>query len=201
VDDDITLWIRQLSQGDESAAQRIWNQYCEQLIRLARNKLANAPRRAADEEDVTVSAFHSFCRGVAAGRFPRLDDREDLWKLLIAITANKAVDQLRREHAQKRGGGAVRGESVLMGDDSSSRQAGIGEVLGNEPTPEFAAMVKEDCELMLDSLGDDTLRRVARYKLEGYTNKEIAAELECVVATVERKLQRIRSTWLGRGSS
>jgi DNA-directed RNA polymerase specialized sigma24 family protein len=36
---------------------------------------------------------------------------------------------------------------------------------------------------------------VASWKLEGYTDEEIAARLGCVTRTVERKLARIRSIW------
>lgn len=44
-------------------------------------------------------------------------------------------------------------------------------------------------------LEDTTLRSVATWKLEGYTDAEIAARLGCVTRTVERKLARIRSIW------
>lgn len=40
------------------------------------------------------------------------------------------------------------------------------------------------------------LRRIALFKLEGYTNKEIAHELDnCTECTIERKLARIRTKW------
>ena len=70
---------------------------------------------------MALSAFDSFCRGVAAGRFPQLDDRENLWRLLVILTARKAFDQVRDERRQKRGGGAVSGESVLRGADEFRR--------------------------------------------------------------------------------
>ena len=50
-------------------------------------------------------------------------------------------------------------------------------------------------------LPEDSLRLVARRKLEGYTNAEVAAELGCVEATVERKLQRIRGLWAREGGA
>jgi DNA-directed RNA polymerase specialized sigma24 family protein len=49
----------------------------------------------------------------------------------------------------------------------------------------------------MEELGDSSLQRVATLKLEGYTNKEIAARLGCVTSTVERKLARIRHQWAG----
>ena len=200
-DEDVTQWISELAQGDDLAAQKIWNHYYEQLVHLARRKLGDNHRRVADEEDVVLSAFHSFCQGVAAGRFPRLDDQHDLWKLLVTITARKAVAQLRREYAQKRGAGAVRGESVFIGQESSQEHCGIGNVLGHEPTPEFAALVTEQCGRLFECLEDDWLRVVALLKLEGYTNEEIARHLDCAPGTVERRLARIRKKWLKEGKS
>lgn len=191
----VTRWLGQLAEGDPLAVQRIWEQYYGRLVRLARKKLGDSSRRVADEEDVALSAFHSFCRGAAAGRFPRLDDRHDLWKLLVTITARKASAQMRRQHRQKRGGGAVRGESVFARGDSSDRTSGLGQVMGEEPTPAVAAMVAEQCEHLLECLDSESLRQVALYKLEGYSNEEIARELDCAPRTVERKLARIRDLW------
>lgn len=68
-------------------------------------------------------------------------------------------------------------------------------MLGEEPTPELACMVAEDCRLMLDGLEDETLRQVALLTLEGYNIQEIAEKLGCVRRTVDRKLERIREKW------
>jgi hypothetical protein len=59
-----------LQAGDSQAAAGLWQRYFDRLVEVARGKLRHAPRRAADEEDVALSAFDSLCRGVAAGRFP-----------------------------------------------------------------------------------------------------------------------------------
>lgn len=193
--DNVTDWIHQLTQGDELAAQRIWERYYGQLLSLARRKLSRSRRRTADEEDVVLSAFNSFCEGVAAGRFPRLDDRHDLWKVLLTLTARKAAGQMRRERARKRGGGAVRGESVFRMGRGSKQNLGINQVLGAEPTPAFAALVTDECEQLMASLDDESLRAIALLKLEGYTNEEMAQELGCGLRTVERKLARIRDKW------
>lgn len=193
--DEVTCWFHGLANGDEKAAEEVWRQYYEKLVRFARGKLAAGQRRAADEEDVALSAFHSFCRGAAAGRFPQLEDRNDLWKLLVTITARKAAHQIRRDMQQKRGSGNVRGESVFVGSGDSDRGFGIGNMLGTEPTPEFAAMAAEQCEHLLEALPDEQIRQIAVWKLEGFTNDEIAGKLDCAPRTVERKLQRIRDLW------
>ncbi len=79
----VTHWIAQLREGDQVAAQQLWEGYFRRLVGLARGKLQGLPRRAADEEDVALSAFASFCRGVECGRFPQRADRDDLWRLLV----------------------------------------------------------------------------------------------------------------------
>jgi DNA-directed RNA polymerase specialized sigma24 family protein len=70
-------------------------------------------------------------------------------------------------------------------------------VVGDEPTPEFAAQAAEEYRRLLERLGDDQLRSIAVWKMEGYTNEEIAARLGCAVATVERRLHLIRKIWEG----
>jgi DNA-directed RNA polymerase specialized sigma24 family protein len=55
--------------------------------------------------------------------------------------------------------------------------------------------VAEECRILLDALGDDTLRQIALWKLEGYTNEEVADQLGCSLAGIGRKLRLIREIW------
>ena len=102
----VTVWITRLKAGDAIAADQLWENYYRRLVGLARERLRGQPRAAADEEDVALSAFHSFFRGVERNQFPRLDDRYDLWQLLVVMTARKASRLIRHEHALKRGEGS-----------------------------------------------------------------------------------------------
>jgi DNA-directed RNA polymerase specialized sigma24 family protein len=185
----VTYWIERLKAGDHFAAQKLWECYFQQLVRLALHKLQGLPRRAADEEDVALSAFHSFCQGAEQGRFPQLNDREDLWHLLVVITARKAQDLIVHERRQKRGG------ATQPGTHDPQAQPDLDEIIGREPTPEFAAQVADECERLLGLLDDPGLRAVAQWKMEGYNTDQIAARLGCVARTVERKLRMIRSRW------
>ena len=193
-DGSVTHWISLLKAGEHAAAQPLWEAYCRRLAGLARRKLRAAPRRAADEEDVALSAFVSLCRGAEQGRFPLLRDRDDLWHLLVVLTARKALQLLRHECREKRGGGKVLGEADLEAADDAGEGA-LAWVLGPEPTPEFAAQVAEEFERLLSRLGDPDLRAIALWKMEGDTNEDIAAKLGCVPRTVERRLRVIRSLW------
>jgi len=196
-DGSVTCWIDQLKAGNLAAAQPLWERYFQRLVRLARAKLPARPRPGleGDEEDAVLSAFQSFCQGAAQGRFPRLDDRHDLWRLLVTITARKAADQIERARTLKRGGGRLLDEAALDGPDPKHRAAGLDQLPGPDPTPEFAAMVAEQYQRLLDLLGDKTLRSIAVCKLEGYTNHEIAQTLRCSERTVAYKLELIRLRW------
>jgi DNA-directed RNA polymerase specialized sigma24 family protein len=184
----VTQWISALKQGDQSAAQGLWEAYFRRLVGLAHARLRDAPRRIADEEDVALSAFHSFCQGARAGRFPRLDDRNDLWQILVLITVRKAIDLRHYEGRPSRGRGRVQSLTELS-------QEGLQALGDEESTPALAAQLAEEYQRLMEQLGDSTLQDVATWKLEGYTNDEIAARLGCVTSTVERKLARIRSKW------
>src|SRR5207248_9184182 len=122
-------------------------------------------------------------------------DRDNLWRLLVVITARKALDQLAREHARRRGGGTLQGESRISPGGAEWDQAAIEQVVGDEPTPEFAAQVAEEYGRLLGVLGDDTLRQVAVWRMEGLTADEIAGRLDCSLRTVARKLETIRVIW------
>ncbi len=184
----VTQWISALKLGDQSAAQGLWEAYFRRLVGLAHARLRDAPRRIADEEDVALSAFQSFWRGAQAGRFPRLDDRNDLWQILVLITVRKAIDLRNYEGRPSRGRGRVQSLTEMTHE-------GLEAIGGNEPTPEAAAQLAEEYQRLMEQLGDPTLQSVATWKLEGYTDEEIASRLNCVTRTVERKLARIRRIW------
>ncbi len=179
----ITNWLDGVRAGDETAAQQLWEEYFRRLVGLARAKLAGRPAGPKGSEDVALSAFDSFFRGAEAGRFPRLNDRNDLWQVLMMLTARKVIDAVKRERAAKRGGGVV------------AASPDFEMVIGTEPSASFAAEMAEEFRVLLDRLGDGELLRIALCKLEGHSNREIATQLDKSLATVERKLGLIRRKW------
>jgi DNA-directed RNA polymerase specialized sigma24 family protein len=197
----ITGWLGDLRDGDQAAAQPLWEHYFSKLVTVARTKLRRMRKTTADqdEEDAALSAFNSFCAGAARGKFPQLADRDDIWRLLVVITARKAMAQANREGRQKRGGGRVVEEAVLFGHGlggADGSLAGLERIAAQGPSPEFAAMMAEECGRLLDALDDDSLRQVALSRMEGYNNDEIAEQLGCARRTVARRLDLIRKTWL-----
>lgn len=175
----ISQWLDQLKQGDDQAVYELWDRFQKRQVGLARKLLGDAPRGAADEEDVALSAFNSFCMRAAKGKFPVLEDRVDLWKILATITVRKASRLARRERRRQ-------------GLRESPDVAGVSD---DGPSPEFDIISKQEIQRLFDLLGDDLLRQVAYRKLEGESNAEIAAAIGKSVPTVERKLRAIRELW------
>jgi DNA-directed RNA polymerase specialized sigma24 family protein len=147
------------------------------MVALAAGRL---PGRAADAEDVALSAFFQFCRAAADQRFAQLASRDDLWHLLVVLTARKAVDWRKHLNAKKRGG---------------ATQGLPDEVAGPGGDPALAAVVADEIRTLFDRLDGDDLREIAQLKLDGYTNDEIATKLGCTVRTVCRRLALIRDIW------
>jgi DNA-directed RNA polymerase specialized sigma24 family protein len=192
-DGSVTHLIGRLKVGDRDAAQRLWEAYFGRLVGLARGRLRGTSRRVADEEDVALSAFDSFYRRAERGLFPRLEDRDDLWQLLFVLTVRKAINLVQFQGRKSRDGRAISLDDL--------EGLGAEEIVGDEPTPELAAQMTEECQNLLDQLDDPTLRAVAIWKMEGYSNREIANKLDCVEQTVERKLRSIRRIWSGEESA
>ncbi|HYV37261.1 MAG TPA: ECF-type sigma factor [Gemmataceae bacterium] len=191
----VTLLIDRLQNGDREALQKIWERFFRRLVGLARMKLGSVPRTAADEEDVALSALGSFFWAAEQGRFPKLGDRHDLWTVLLLITTRKACDFIQREQRAKRDWRKVEHDQENGNSDNLAEQSLLSRIIGGEPDPAFAAEMIERCSQLLDMLDDDELRTIAIRRLEGFTNEEIAAQLDCAVSTVERRLSLIRDCW------
>jgi RNA polymerase sigma factor (sigma-70 family) len=209
----ITGWIEALKQGHPDAADALWQHYFERVVRLARRRLGVAPHQAVeDAEDAAASAFHVLCEGAARGRFDRLNDRVDLWRLLTAITVKKVLGQRQRHGRLKRGGGRLiagaaaadrpgpdQGPGARDDEGADHPEHALAEALSKEPTPEAAALIDEQYRALLAALEDKTLEQIAVWRMEGLSNEEIAHQLKCAVRTVERKLERIRAIWTEYG--
>lgn len=186
----ITNWLQLLALGDRDAVDPLWERYFPRLVSVARRRLANAPRRLADEEDVALSALDSFVRAAREGRFPRLNDRHDLWSVLVCLVVRKAVDLIRHELRRCRKTSAV-------------PLSEVGELIGRTPSPIQSAQLDELLGQLLERLdrtGDPDLRTIAIAKLEGYSIEEIAERIGCVRRTIERKLRFVADVWRQEGS-
>ncbi len=192
-DDSVSGWIQQLQAGDRAAAQRVWSHFSQSVLHLAMKRLEGRKPRMADEEDVVLSVFRTLFRRAEDGGFSQLQDRQDLWRLLVTITERKVIDLVRDQRRKKRGGGNVVGESACLRSTDQSFP-GLQNFASKEPTPEFVVSMVETVEHLLGML-DDENRAIAVARLEGYSNEEIAAQVGRSLATVERRVKLIRTRW------
>ena len=175
----VTRLIRAAQRDRNSAVGPLLAVYFDRLVQLARKRLQNLPGMASYDEDLALRSFYSVYRRVRDPQRPfRLADRHDLWRLLATRTISRAIDLIRTHRPAE-----------LPGEDD------LEQLLTREPTPEEAAATADECRRLLDLLGEPELRQIALWKVEGYTNEEIAARLDCVPRTVERKVRRIRLLW------
>jgi DNA-directed RNA polymerase specialized sigma24 family protein len=200
----VSQWLGALKAGELQAAQPLFNRYFTRLIGRVRAQLieTRAARAERDEEDVALSAIDSVFDGIGQGRFPRLDDRDDLWRILVAVSSRKVIDEVRRQKRGKRNGGRLVSEAGLAGADGQhdgldglSPTDLLYHAIHQDPTPELAAIMAEEYARRQQQLADPLDRRIAELKLAGYTNDEIAEQLDRSLRTVTLHLRRIRKTW------
>jgi DNA-directed RNA polymerase specialized sigma24 family protein len=181
----ITRCMRDLEEGDrprrDDAARELWEYFFADLACYARKRLRamHAPTGAADEEDAAERAFTKVCRAMESGRL-KLEHRVDLHRVLRSATGREVLNLL---HRAKRSAGTTSDEFILS------------QIPATALPPELLLLALDACQRLLSLLEGDTLRRVALWKLAGYTNEAIRAKLGCSLATVERALARIRETW------
>jgi DNA-directed RNA polymerase specialized sigma24 family protein len=200
----VTRLIDQLRSPDKTtrdeAARQIWLRYFPQLLERARRKLYQRVRRREDEDDVLQNMYLSFCARIRRGDFHRadfrLEDRTDLWRLLVRMTLRKAQKVAARHTRGVRDVRAEQAHAPAGGDDPLQPDWAFQVMEASDPTPAQAAIFAEEYVRRLRAL-PEPLRQVALWKLEGYTNQEIADKqrLNCTERTVERKLELIRKAW------
>ncbi len=187
--------IDQVRAGDEESIAELWRNYFQQLVRIAAKRLPANLRRTGDEEDIALSAFHSFIAGVRDDRFPDMSGPDNLWGLLITLTGRKVNAHMRHHTRQKRGGGSVRGESVFIKPGGDAKGGGIGDVSGDSQSADIRTELAEACDRLLDQLDDDQLKQIAVMRMDGYLVDEIADSMQLSKRAVERRLQLIRRIW------
>ncbi len=210
-------WIARLKSGDEAATQTLWDRYFPRILEVAKRSLRKSTSRVQDEEDVAMLVLKSLLTGMKTDRFPAIDHRDQLWRLLMVITTRKAASIIEQDRRLKRGGGDVRGDSVMIHSDfaetgvlrrdssviltgrgDSGVLRGFDRLDGGHDRPDIDALVADETRGLLSLLPDEGTRQVAQLKMEGLTHDEIAAKLSCNVRTVERRIKVIRELWAER---
>jgi RNA polymerase sigma-70 factor (ECF subfamily) len=183
--DSSKVLIDLLRQGNEEAAEAIFDRYVSRLIALTRSRLSNRLQRRVDPEDVVQSAFRSFFRRAGAGDYD-LSDPGNLWRLLTVITLNKLRRTAEYHSAEKRNFTAERtpdaaGEGVRWIESASGG-----------PSPQAQIEVAEEIEVLSQGFSTEHVR-ILELRLQGYKLEEIATDRSCSERTVRRVLKQFRT--------
>lgn len=171
----------------DEAARQLWLRFSGRLAGVVRRRLDARILRRAGEDDVLQSLFASFFAAAPGpGGPPR--DRAQLWGLLVRFTMCKVANKADYHRARRRD---VYRERPLEtpGDSGSVGPADPRD--GRRLGPEDEAIAREEFRRTLAALPED-LREVFGWRLEGYTNAEIAATIGRSERMVELKLKTIR---------
>lgn len=174
-------WMARLQADNDDQAALLWRRYHTRLVALAQQRLRMSPQRLADGDDVVASAFGSFFRAVRENRVDQNISENELWRLLVTLTARKVIKVVRHEGRQCRDSRAVH------------EHLDVDSFISEEPTPEFVAAIIDQYRWLNRQLPDDEMRLLVQHKMEGYSNAEIAQWLDCSVRTVKRRLALTRT--------
>ncbi|MFM7165790.1 MAG: ECF-type sigma factor [Planctomycetaceae bacterium] len=197
--DSVTQWIcdaKSNPSGDSFV--RLWHRYMKMVARIATSHLSLSLRRFVDGEDIASEVFSELSSGFEDGRFHHLDDRDDLWQILVVLTERRARHWYRRSQTEKRGGGKP--EFPIDQPAGSNDDLPFSQIADKGPTPQDAAYLSDELNNFLHTLPGDSYRRIAIDWLTGFTQQEIAHRHSIGVGSVERKLRIVRESLRKFGS-
>ena len=173
-------------EGDETAAQEIYDRYVSRLIVLAASRISPALARRIEAEDVVQSVYRSFFARTSDERIT-VGNGGQLWGLLAAITINKVRGKARFHGAEKR---AISAEASISA--SVSCYGLSPSELARDPSAQEAAMLAEQYELATNQMSD-TQRQVFQMFLNGESEEAIAKGIRRSTRTVRRELEHVRN--------
>jgi RNA polymerase sigma factor (TIGR02999 family) len=175
---DVTLLLRQWSEGDEEALNRLVPLMYGELRRLAHHRLRG---EAANRSLNTTGLVHDAYVKLVDVRRARFRDRSHFLAMASRVMRRLLIDQARARRAAKRGGGAEAGEL----DDT---------LLISAPQAEALAALDEALQ-RLEAMDPRQGQIVEHRYFGGLSLEETAEAVGVSLATVKREL-RFAHAWL-----
>jgi hypothetical protein len=157
-------------------------------VRLAALQLIKSDDRSIDEEDVAQSTFRTVYLAVMNGKYPDIEDRRDLWRLLLVSTLNRVRRHHRDSHTLKRS------VNELVTQDQSRRRL-IMEISGPDAQAEMADLIETLFRRLDQEDPTGELRQIALLKLEEHSASAIARRLKRRKNHVLQRIRLIRILW------
>jgi DNA-directed RNA polymerase specialized sigma24 family protein len=186
----VSGWITLLRHGNPEAARLLVKRYFKSLCRVAERKLRERSIFDRGGDDLANEVMTSLFENAREGDYPNLHDRYDLWLLLIVITHERVIDQvLNGPNPQSLGA-----TCTTMTDLFEQYNTSLEKYFVVEPEERITDI--HDCwQSLLATIPDENSRRIAQMKLEGFSHREIARQLNLVPRTVDRKARMIAERW------
>jgi RNA polymerase sigma factor (sigma-70 family) len=186
---DFDLLLAAARSGDETAMQRLIQQYEPELRIVARHRLGPALRPHLDTIDLVQSVHRSLLIGLRAARFD-ISSPENLIALAVTIVQRKAAKHWRHLKRQQRLSGHDDSQGDLL-ETMLSLRADREDATNGVATRELLAQWLRDV--------DPVERRLIELRLEGHSTVEVAKLLDLDPDVLRVKLSRLRKRMRERG--
>ena len=184
----VSNWLKELKTGDQNAVEAIWNRYYQRVVEFAIRKMKINPDRAIDGEDIAQLTMHRFCLNATSGNYPDLDDRQQLWDLLVVYTLHRIRKHLRECNRTKRSGM----HRVVFEFKRS-------QVLQDLRSPEAPTIMADMVQSWLDRLDREDpsgqLKQIAIWSMEDISGSEIARIMKKRKSAILQQIRLIRLLW------
>jgi RNA polymerase sigma factor (TIGR02999 family) len=176
-DDAITRWLSAAAGGDAQALDRLIPLVYDELRGLARSQLR---QRGTAATLSTTALVHEAYERLARQSRLAVSDRRHFFVLCARVMRQIVIDNLRRRHAGKRGGGvAALGEEILGAEPVAAEQASM--------------LALEEALRGLGAHDPGLLETASLVWFAGLDPAEVASLAGVSVRTVQRDLARARA--------
>jgi RNA polymerase sigma-70 factor (ECF subfamily) len=189
--DSFAEFLTRLHSQEDDATKELFVRFANRLIALARGHIGAQLKHKVDPEDIVQSAYKSFFCRYGKGNLD-VANWTSLWGLLTLITVRKCAERAAYHGAECRD--AARERPLARAEDTAARL----QPFDRAPTPLEAAILTETVAQLLSDLDADE-RPILELSLQGYTTREISAQLGRAERTirllregVRRRLERMQ---------
>lgn len=180
-----------VQEGDTDAIAKVFKRSEDRLRRLLHAVIGE--HRTFDPEDVLQDLFLTTYDnpGKLLGN---VESGKHIWNRIAQKAVWASKDVLKKENAQKRGKGRVRGETAFEKcdqKDGHDTRRGIAEFAVTTDDPAQVLMNKEFLNSFLESFPDDKVRLIAILHMRGVENVRIAEIVEMSERSIRRYISVI----------
>lgn len=168
-DPSFATFLHRLRQGDDDAANHLFEQFARRLAALAQRRLGGRLGAKVDGEDVMLSAMRSVCLRLQAGKF-ELSGWDGLWALLAEVTLRKCGRWRAYFNAEKR---SLDRELSVESEDGPGLAT-----MGESAAPDEGLQLEEAFAAAVAGLSEQE-RHWVRMSLEGWSITEISQQFGC----------------------